>query len=94
MKKKLKQRNVHIERNTCLPYKQRQRGNKPEYSVSFSKENGEYDRVARAAKSHHMHKMPVSGFVHVATLAYINQTYIVPDRMQVARLEQLLSESP
>jgi len=72
-----------------LAFKQKQRAFKPEFIVNFSKENGEYERITRAAS---LHKTSVSGFVHLAALAYISQAYIVPDRMQVARLEQLLRE--
>jgi len=37
-----------------LKYKQRQRADKPECTVSFSKENGEYERVLAAAKKHNL----------------------------------------
>lgn len=76
-------------KNYLLRYKQEQRKKKPEYNVYFSKENGEYERISSAAKKH---KMAVTAFVLQASLAYIDKTYIVPDRMQVAQLEQLLSE--
>jgi hypothetical protein len=72
-----------------LAYKQKQRSNRPEYTINFRKENGEHGRISLAAKQH---KMPVSSFIRSAVLAYLNSTYIVPDRLQVARLEQLLSE--
>ena len=76
-------------KNYLLRFKQEQRKKKPEYNVYFSKENGEYDRIFRAAKKH---KMTVTAFVHKASLAYIGKIYIVPDKMQVEQLEQLLSE--
>jgi hypothetical protein len=72
-----------------LEYKQRQRINKPEYTITFSKGNGEHGRIITVAKKH---KMSVPAFIHSAVLAYMNQTFVVPDRLQVARLEQLLSE--
>lgn len=72
-----------------LTYKQRQRKVKPEHAVKFSKSNGEYERVKRAAK---LHSMTITGFIQSAVLSYIGNTYIVPDKAQVARLEQLLSE--
>ena len=72
-----------------LEYKQKQRVNKPEYTINFKKENGEHGRISIAAKQH---KMTVTSFIRSAALAYLSRTYIVPDRLQVARLEQLLSE--
>ena len=72
-----------------LEFKQKQRISKPEYSVYFSKENGDYESVSCAAKKHNL---TITTFIHSATLAYLRSTYIVPDRMQIARLEQLLSE--
>jgi len=72
-----------------LNYKQKQRTVKPEYAVKFSKGNGEYEKVNRAAK---MHSMTITGFIHSTVLAYISNTYVVPDRTQVAHLEQLLSD--
>ncbi len=72
-----------------LLYKQKQRLNKPEFTVCFSKENGEYDRIAIAAKKH---KMPITAFLRLASLSYLTRTYIVPDRGQIARLEQYLSD--
>lgn len=72
-----------------LAYKQKQRLNKPEYTVNFKKENGEHGRIVLAAKKH---SMPVASFLRSAALGYLNRTYIVPDRLQVARLEQLLSD--
>ncbi len=72
-----------------LRYKQQQRGSKPEYTVNFSKDSGEYERIILAAKRH---KMPVTTFLRSAALAYLNRTYIVPDPIRIARLEQLLSD--
>jgi len=72
-----------------LAYRQRQRKEKQEYIILLSKENGEYNAVATAAKKH---SMSVTAFLKTATLAYINQYYIVPDRVQLAKLEQLLAQ--
>jgi hypothetical protein len=72
-----------------LAYKQKQRLVKPEYTIAFKKENGEHGRISLAAKHH---KMTVTSFIRSAALAYLDRTYIVPDRLQVARLEQLLSD--
>ena len=73
-----------------LLYKQKQRANKPEYIITFSKENGEHERITHAAKRH---KLTVTAFVHSASLAYLSNTFIVPDKLQIARLELLLSEA-
>ena len=72
-----------------LKYKQKQRENKPEFNIYFSNENGEYGRVESAAKKHNM---TVTAFIKKAVMAYIEQKYIVPDPLQIGRLEQVLSE--
>lgn len=71
-----------------LDYRRRQRKEKPEFVVSLSKRNGDYFKVNMAAKEH---KMPITAFIRLAALAYIDKTYIVPDRLMVAELRQLLS---
>lgn len=70
-------------------YKQNQRTKKPEYSINFKRENGEHARISLAAKKHNM---TTTAFLRCAVFAYLNRTYIVPDPMQIARLEQLLSD--
>lgn len=72
-----------------LEYKRWQRANKPEFSVYFSKEKGEFSKIQRSAREH---RMTIPGFLKKASLAYIDKTYIVPDREAVARIEQLLSQ--
>jgi hypothetical protein len=72
-----------------LAYKQRQRREKQEYIILLSKENGEFNSVATAAKKH---SMSFTAFLKTATLAYINQYYIVPDRVQLAKMEQMLAQ--
>jgi hypothetical protein len=72
-----------------LKYKQTQRKNKPEFTINFSKDNGEFSKVANEAKKHNQ---TITSFIYSATLAYINQTYIVPNTLQIAKLEQLLSD--
>ena len=72
-----------------LKYKQSQRSKKPEFIISFSKENGDYGRILKAAKTH---KMAFSGFVREAVLSYVNQTFLVPNSDQLLRLEQILSQ--
>jgi len=72
-----------------LRYKQHQRANKPEFTINFSNENGEYKKVKREAEKH---RMTVTAFIRSATLAYLNQSFLVPNPDQVATLEQTLAE--
>lgn len=72
-----------------LNFKRKQRESKPEFTVNFSRDNGEFQRVASAAKRHNM---ALSGFIRLAALAYLDNSYLVPNREQIARLEQILSE--
>ena len=72
-----------------LTYKQQQRKENPEFNVMLSKEDGEYETVSTAAKKN---SLPISAFLKTATLAYINQFYIVPNRVQLAHMEQLLAD--
>ncbi len=70
-------------------YKRKQRAENPEFSVLLSKERGEYNRIAAAARRH---KLSVPSFLKSATIAYINKTFIVPDRDLIVKLAGLLSE--
>ncbi|MFH2141273.1 MAG: hypothetical protein ABIJ97_02535 [Bacteroidota bacterium] len=72
-----------------LKYKQKQRKHKPEFTVNFSNEKGEFYKVKNAAKNH---KMTITSFIRKATIAYLNQKYIVPNLDQIVRLEQILSQ--
>ncbi len=72
-----------------LEFKQKQRRNKPEYTVHFTKSNGELGRIVAAAKKHHL---TVPALLKSAAFAYLERTYIVPNRLMVAHLEQLLSD--
>jgi hypothetical protein len=76
-------------KNYLHHFKQKQRKAKPGFTVMLSKENGQYDTISLAAKKH---SLAITAFLREATLAYIHQYYIVPDRMQVARLEQFLAQ--
>ena len=71
-----------------LKYKQEQRKNKPEFTINFES-NGEFSKVANAAKSH---KMTITRFIHDSVLAYVSQTFVVPNAEQIAYLEHILSE--
>lgn len=72
-----------------LIYKQQQREHKPEFNINFSKENGDFNKVKKEAEKHHC---TITAFIHDATLAYINQTFVVPNTLQIAQLEQILSD--
>ena len=72
-----------------LEYKRGQRNRKPEFTVNFSTEKGEYFSVAYAAKYHHM---TITTFIHNAVLAYLNQRFVVPNQEQIANLEQVLAQ--
>jgi hypothetical protein len=68
-------------------YKQRQRQTNPEFVIGFSKNNGDYETIENAAKNHNL---SITSFIRYASLAYVRRTFVVPDRFQVAKLEQLL----
>jgi hypothetical protein len=72
-----------------LEYKQKQRKNKPEYIVHFSKNNGEHGRILEAAMKH---QMKVPAFLKASAFAYLGNTYVVPNRLMIAHLEQILSD--
>jgi hypothetical protein len=72
-----------------LAYKRWQRENKPEFSVYFSKERGEFQKIKRAATEH---RMTIPAFLKKAVFAYLDKTYVVPDREAVSRMELLLSQ--
>ena len=72
-----------------LNYKRKQRSSKPEFTINLSKDVGEYSIISSAAKAH---GLSVPAFLRLATLAYINKKFIVPDKLIVAKLEQLLSQ--
>lgn len=72
-----------------LEFKQKQRLKKPEFNINFSKENGEFNKVVKEAEKHHC---TITSFIHDATLAYISQSYVVPNTLQIAQLEQILSD--
>ena len=76
-------------KNYLLSYKQKQRSHKPEFTINFSKEKGEFTKVEKEAKRH---DLAITGFIHLATLAYINQTYLVPNALQISKLEHALSD--
>ena len=72
-----------------LAYKKRQRSKKPEFTICLSRENGEYKKLSDAAKKHHM---AIPSFIKSSAFAYLQQVYLVPDRLLTAELEQLLAD--
>ena len=69
-------------------YKREQRIQKPEYTIHFSKDNGEFEKILKGAKRN---KLSVPAFVKQAALAYLDQAFLVPNRDEIVHLEQLLS---
>jgi len=69
--------------------KRKQRSVKREFTLRFSKENGEFLRIAHEAKQHNL---KITEFLKSAVMAYINQSFVVPDHWQLAELEQILSQ--
>lgn len=70
-------------------HKRKQRALKREFTIRFSNENGEFINVANSAKQHNL---KISEFLKSAIMAYINQSFVVPDHWQLAQLEQLLAQ--
>ena len=85
----IKQAKKAYRKEYYLSYKRNQRANKPEFIVNFSSENGEYARVKMAAERH---KMTVTAFIRSSVLAYLQQRFLVPNTLQVAHLEEILSQ--
>ncbi|TND10173.1 MAG: hypothetical protein FD123_421 [Bacteroidetes bacterium] len=70
-------------------YRKERREKCPEFIVSLSREKGEYGKVALAAKRH---KLTITAFLRAAALAYVDQTFLVPDTERLAHVEQLVSQ--
>lgn len=68
-----------------LAYKRKQRTETKEFTILLDKEQRK--KFSEAAKNHHM---TVVCFLKSAAMAYMDKTYLVPDRDQVARIEQTL----
>lgn len=71
-----------------LEYKRNQRKRKPEYTINFRDDNGENSRILIAAQRHNM---TVPQFLREAVFGYLERKFVVPNALQVAQLEQLLS---
>ncbi len=68
-----------------LAYKRKQRGELKEITVLLNKE--ESAKVSEQAKKH---QLTVVSFLKTAALAYLEKKYIVPNKEQVAHIEQTL----
>ena len=69
-------------------YKRKRRGCKKEFTVLLEKSTGELSRIEGAAQRH---KLSVPAFMKSAANAYLERTYIVPNRLMIANLEQMIS---
>ena len=85
----IKKAKKNYRKEYILNYRRKQRIGKPEFNVWLSKSNGDYSRISLAAKKH---RMTITTFLRASALAYLNKTFIVPDRLQLAELRQLLSQ--
>lgn len=68
-------------------YKRKQRKTNPEFLVQLSRADGTHAKISAAAKKH---QQSVTTFLRLATLAYIDRSYLVPDRQLVGKLAGLL----
>ena len=68
-------------------YKKKQRSENGEFTILLSTIKGEYGKVAHTAKKH---GLSIAAFLHLSAMAYLNKTFIVPDKEQVAHLEKML----
>jgi sortase (surface protein transpeptidase) len=85
----IKQAKKAYRKEYYLKYKRSQRHQKPEFTVNFSTDKGEYSKVVSASKRHNL---TITAFIRSAVLAYINQSFLVPNPDQIAALEQILSQ--
>ncbi|MDW3651017.1 MAG: hypothetical protein R8P61_28330 [Bacteroidia bacterium] len=66
-------------------YRKQKRKERPEVTITLAKPD--WLKLTHAAQQHH-YSLP--SFIKHAALSYLNQTYLVPDREPVSRLEQRL----
>lgn len=69
-------------------HKRKERWENCEVGVLLSR-SGEFVRIKAAAKKH---KLSVPSFLKMATLSYLNKTFLIPDHELIARLAGLLSD--
>lgn len=84
----IKQAKKNYRKRYLYQYKKKQRTDNADISILLSKKNGEYERVKGEAQRH---GLCVSVFLKESALAYLNNSFVVPNREQIAELEQLLS---
>lgn len=70
-------------------YKRKQRSERDEFMIDFVKDSIDYGLISTEAKKHNL---SVPTLLRSATLAYLKQTFIVPNKAQIAQMEVLLSE--
>ena len=70
-------------------HKRKQRERNKEFTIRFFKSDEELKNISETAKRH---KMKITEFLKSAVLAYVDKTYIVPDSLQIAEIEQILSQ--
>lgn len=70
-------------------HRRTQRQEQPEVVVALPRSDGTYTTITGAAKKH---KLSVAAFLRTATLAYLSQAYVLPDRAMLAHLRELLSQ--
>jgi len=70
-------------------HKRKQRAKRKEYTIGFTNENGELLKLAYTAGQH---QMKVTEFIKSAVMAYIDKTYVVPDKYRIAEIELALSQ--
>ena len=70
-------------------HKKQCRQRRHEFTIGFTKRNGEYQRIIAGANKHHLKP---SVFIRKASLAYLEMKFLVPDERIIVHLEQLLSD--
>lgn len=71
-----------------LEFKRKQREKGREITIKFEKDGAELKTIEASAKKH---ALPVPEFIRTASLAYCRQTFITPNKLQIAQLQQVLS---
>lgn len=70
-------------------YKRGQRQNMSEFYVSLVKGSSDHDTISKGAKSYNM---SIPAFIRQSALCYLQKKYLVPNKMQMMQIEQLLGE--
>jgi hypothetical protein len=85
----IKQHKALYRKNYLTNYKRKQRSERDEFNVDFLKDSMDYGLITDGAKKHNL---SVPALLRSASLAYLNKTFIVPNKAQVAQIEYLLSD--